>query len=108
MGSFGGYRYNFYKLKTHIVPKGSPIALASVLSNIEAVRISIRPITLGVRLIANLTTGHLLLGLIANMNRVRLTARFLVQVVFIALEIGVAIIQGYVFALLLGLYSSEV
>jgi len=91
-----------------MVPKGRPIALASVLSNIEAVSISIRPITLGVRLIANLTTGHLLLGLIANINRVSLTASFLVQVVFMALEIGVAIIQGYVFALLLGLYSSEV
>lgn len=108
IGSFGGYRYNVYKLKSHMVPKGRPMALAPVLTNIEAVRIRIRPITLGVRLMANLTTGHLLLGLIANMNRVRLTARFLVQTIFIALEIGVAIIQGYVFALLLGLYSSEV
>lgn len=91
-----------------MVPKGSPIALASVLTNIEAVRIRIRPITLGVRLIANLTTGHLLLGLIANINRVRLTASFTVQLLFMALEIGVAVIQGYVFVLLLGLYSSEV
>ena len=106
--SFGGYSYNVYKLQSHIVPKGSPIALASVLTNIEAVRISIRPITLGVRLIANLTTGHLLLGLIANINRVSLTASFTVQLLFMALEIGVAVIQGYVFVLLLGLYSSEV
>jgi F-type H+-transporting ATPase subunit a len=91
-----------------MVPKGRPIALAPVLTNIEAVRIRIRPITLGVRLMANLTTGHLLLGLIANINRVRLTARFTIQLLFIALELGVAIIQGYVFVLLLGLYSSEV
>jgi len=108
IGSFGGYRYNFYKLKAHIVPKGRPMALASVLSNIEAVRIRIRPITLGVRLMANLTTGHLLLGLIANINRVSLTASFGVQLLFIGLELGVAVIQGYVFVLLLGLYSSEV
>lgn len=108
IGSFGGYSYNFYKLKSHLVPKGSPIALAPVLSNIEAVRVRIRPITLGVRLIANLTTGHLLLGLIANINRVSLTARFAVQTLFIGLELGVAVIQGYVFVLLLGLYSSEV
>jgi len=108
MGSFGGYTYNFYKLKAHLVPKGRPMALASVLSNIETVRISIRPITLGVRLMANLTTGHLLLGLIANMNSVRLTARFAVQLLFMGLELGVAVIQGYVFVLLLTLYSSEV
>lgn len=57
---------------------------------------------------ANLTTGHLLLGLIANINRVSLTASFRVQLLFMALELGVAVIQGYVFALLLGLYSSEV
>jgi F0F1-type ATP synthase membrane subunit a len=57
---------------------------------------------------ANLTTGHLLLGLIANMNAVRLTARFTVQLLFIGLELGVALIQGYVFVLLLGLYSAEV
>jgi len=42
------------------------------------------------------------------MNSVRLSASFILQVLFMALEIGVAIIQGYVFALLLGLYSSEV
>jgi len=108
MGSFGGYTYNFYKLKAHLVPKGRPMALASVLSNIDTVRISIRPITLGVRLMANLTTGHLLLGLIANMNSVRLTARFAVQLLFMGLELGVAVIQGYVFVLLLTLYSSEV
>lgn len=108
IGAFGGHAYNFYKFKAHIVPKGRPIALAPVLTNIEAVRIRIRPITLGVRLMANLTTGHLLLGLIANMNRVRLTASFTVQLLFIALELGVAVIQGYVFVLLLGLYSSEV
>jgi len=95
-------------MQSHLVPKGRPMGLAPVLSNIEAVRISIRPVTLGVRLIANLTTGHLLLGLIANINSVRLSASFVLQVLFIALEIGVAIIQGYVFALLLGLYSSEV
>ena len=78
---------------------------------IEIIRNIIRPITLSVRLAANMIAGHLLLTLLGN-QIVRaswilfpgvMTAEFLLLV----LESAVACIQAYVFAVLTTLYASE-
>jgi len=66
---------------------------------IELISSFIRPITLGVRLGANLTAGHLILGL--------LRVRYLGQLPLFLLEIVVAIVQAYVFTLLAYLYFLE-
>lgn len=79
---------------------------------IEIIRSLIRPLTLAVRLTANLIAGHLLLTLISNTVgnwEVFVNLRILgAQRLLILLEIAVAIIQAYVFAILIALYVSEV
>jgi len=48
------------------MPAGAPMALAPFLVIIEIVSFSVKPITLGVRLAANLTAGHLLFAILAG------------------------------------------
>jgi F-type H+-transporting ATPase subunit a len=79
---------------------------------IETIRNIIRPGTLAVRLSANMIAGHLLLTLMGNTGRGLgyLIVSFLLvgQLCLLVLESAVSIIQGYVFAVLRTLYSSEV
>nr|UMB50223.1 ATP synthase F0 subunit 6 [Chiloglanis sp. Malawi] len=98
----------------HLLPEGTPVLLIPILIIIETISLFIRPLALGVRLTANLTAGHLLIQLISTatitlmpmMTTVAaLTAILLVLLTL--LEIAVAVIQAYVFVLLLSLYLQE-
>nr|YP_009463787.1 ATP synthase F0 subunit 6 [Cyprinella leedsi]AUW54517.1 ATP synthase F0 subunit 6 [Cyprinella leedsi]AUW54530.1 ATP synthase F0 subunit 6 [Cyprinella leedsi]QBZ37583.1 ATP synthase F0 subunit 6 [Cyprinella leedsi]QBZ37596.1 ATP synthase F0 subunit 6 [Cyprinella leedsi] len=98
----------------HLLPEGTPIPLIPVLIIIETISLFIRPLALGVRLTANLTAGHLLIQLIATAVFVLLpmmpTVAFLTAAVLFLLtllEVAVAMIQAYVFVLLLSLYLQE-
>nr|YP_001491427.1 ATP synthase F0 subunit 6 [Doederleinia berycoides]BAF51951.1 ATPase subunit 6 [Doederleinia berycoides] len=98
----------------HLVPEGTPTLLIPVLVIIETISLLIRPLALGVRLTANLTAGHLLIQLISTATFVLVTTMPLVSfftatllVLLTILEIAVAMIQAYVFVLLLSLYLQE-
>nr|ADD71170.1 ATP synthase F0 subunit 6 [Oreochromis niloticus] len=98
----------------HLLPEGTPTPLIPVLIIIETISLFIRPLALGVRLTANLTAGHLLIQLIATAAFVLLplmpTVAILTAVLLFLLtllEIAVAMIQAYVFVLLLSLYLQE-
>nr|YP_010417180.1 ATP synthase F0 subunit 6 [Ariosoma meeki]USF11735.1 ATP synthase F0 subunit 6 [Ariosoma meeki] len=98
----------------HLLPEGTPLLLIPVLIIIETISLFIRPIALGVRLTANLTAGHLLIQLIATAVTVLLpmmpTVALLTGTVLFLLtllEVAVAMIQAYVFVLLLTLYLQE-
>nr|YP_010745301.1 ATP synthase F0 subunit 6 [Troglonectes jiarongensis]WET58857.1 ATP synthase F0 subunit 6 [Troglonectes jiarongensis] len=98
----------------HLLPEGTPAPLVPVLIIIETISLLIRPLALGVRLTANLTAGHLLIQLIATAVFVLLpmmptVAILTATVLFLLtlLEIAVAMIQAYVFVLLLSLYLQE-
>nr|QPZ47124.1 ATP synthase F0 subunit 6 [Thymallus thymallus] len=98
----------------HLLPEGTPVPLIPVLIIIETISLFIRPLALGVRLTANLTAGHLLIQLIATAAFVLLplmptVAMLTALVLFLLtlLEIAVAMIQAYVFVLLLSLYLQE-
>nr|YP_009059628.1 ATP synthase F0 subunit 6 [Piaractus mesopotamicus]YP_009093553.2 ATP synthase F0 subunit 6 [Piaractus brachypomus]YP_009109338.1 ATP synthase F0 subunit 6 [Seriolella porosa]AIW51808.1 ATP synthase subunit 6 [Piaractus sp. HC-2014]AJG35762.1 ATP synthase subunit 6 [Colossoma macropomum]AIN79157.1 ATP synthase F0 subunit 6 [Piaractus mesopotamicus]AOR96358.1 ATP synthase subunit 6 [Piaractus brachypomus] len=98
----------------HLLPEGTPVPLIPVLIIIETISLFIRPLALGVRLTANLTAGHLLIQLIATAAFVLLpmmttVAILTATVLFLLtlLEIAVAMIQAYVFVLLLSLYLQE-
>nr|YP_010968153.1 ATP synthase F0 subunit 6 [Syngnathus watermeyeri]WNN64195.1 ATP synthase F0 subunit 6 [Syngnathus watermeyeri]WOL31642.1 ATP synthase F0 subunit 6 [Syngnathus watermeyeri]WPR14722.1 ATP synthase F0 subunit 6 [Syngnathus watermeyeri] len=98
----------------HLLPEGTPTLLIPVLIIIETISLFIRPLALGVRLTANLTAGHLLIQLtstavftlLSMMPSVALLTLGLLLLLTI-LEIAVAIIQAYVFVLLLSLYLQE-
>nr|ALU86583.1 ATP synthase F0 subunit 6 [Rastrelliger kanagurta] len=98
----------------HLLPEGTPTLLIPVLIIIETISLFIRPLALGVRLTANLTAGHLLIQLIATAAAVLLplmpTVAILTGILLILLtllEVAVAMIQAYVFVLLLSLYLQE-
>nr|BAO02301.1 ATPase subunit 6 [Helostoma temminkii]BBU26233.1 ATPase subunit 6 [Helostoma temminkii] len=98
----------------HLLPEGTPTLLIPVLIIIETISLFIRPLALGVRLTANLTAGHLLIQLIATAAFVLLplmptVALLTTTLLFLLtlLEVAVAMIQAYVFVLLLSLYLQE-
>nr|YP_008854919.1 ATP synthase F0 subunit 6 [Osteochilus nashii]BAO08876.1 ATPase subunit 6 [Osteochilus nashii] len=98
----------------HLLPEGTPVPLIPVLIIIETISLFIRPLALGVRLTANLTAGHLLIQLIATAAFVLLPVMPAVAILtttvlllLTLLEIAVAMIQAYVFVLLLSLYLQE-
>nr|YP_097094.1 ATP synthase F0 subunit 6 [Pseudotriton ruber]AAU20531.1 ATP synthase F0 subunit 6 [Pseudotriton ruber] len=98
----------------HLLPEGTPTLLIPVLIAIETISLFIRPLALGVRLTANLTAGHLLIQLTSTAVLTLLplmpTIAILTAIVLLLLtllEIAVAMIQAYVFVLLLSLYLQE-
>nr|ACV31141.1 ATPase subunit 6 [Scarus ghobban]ACV31143.1 ATPase subunit 6 [Scarus ghobban]ACV31145.1 ATPase subunit 6 [Scarus ghobban]ACV31147.1 ATPase subunit 6 [Scarus ghobban]ACV31149.1 ATPase subunit 6 [Scarus ghobban] len=98
----------------HLLPEGTPGPLIPVLIIIETLSLFIRPLALGVRLTANLTAGHLLIQLIATavfvLAPLMPTVAILTAIVLVLLtilEVAVAMIQAYVFVLLLSLYLQE-
>uniref|UniRef100_A0AAU6QDQ9 ATP synthase subunit a n=1 Tax=Laelaps sp. TaxID=3081785 RepID=A0AAU6QDQ9_9ACAR len=96
---------------SHLVPLGSPIYLASFMVLIETVSNLIRPITLSVRLAANMIAGHLLLTLLSNLSEMLFIIYPLTYIVIVALmslEMAVSIIQSYVFVTLMSLYFNEI
>ena len=99
----------FSSFLIHLVPTGTPGALIPLIGIIELVRNFIRPITLSVRLAANIVAGHLLIRLI-NRGSPLSPARGLILIgglILFFLEVGVAFIQGYVFSTLRVIYLSE-
>jgi ATP synthase subunit 6 len=56
--------FNYKNFFRHLIPKGVTISLSPILSIVELIRQFLRPITLAVRLVANITVGHVVLALI--------------------------------------------
>nr|WIL10175.1 ATP synthase F0 subunit 6 [Oreolalax rhodostigmatus] len=102
------------KSMAHLLPEGTPPLLIPPLIMIETISLFIRPLALGVRLTANLTAGHLLIQLIASAAFSLFIMAPLLSIITTSilllltiLEIAVAVIQAYVFVLLLTLYLQE-
>ena len=94
------------------MPKGTPYVLVPFMVLIEIVRNLMRPLTLSIRLAANMVAGHLLLALVRgpmpSISVVLLGAAFVALVALIVLELGVSFIQAYVFMTLSSLYLDEI
>nr|AFD94219.1 ATPase 6 [Coracina melaschistos] len=98
----------------HLLPEGTPTPLIPALILIETTSLLIRPLALGVRLTANLTAGHLLIQLISTATTALFSTMpavslltLLILLLLTILEVAVAMIQAYVFVLLLSLYLQE-
>nr|AQS27639.1 ATP6 [Campethera bennettii]AQS27640.1 ATP6 [Campethera bennettii]ATD83039.1 ATPase subunit 6 [Campethera scriptoricauda] len=98
----------------HLLPEGTPTPLIPALILIETTSLLIRPLALGVRLTANLTAGHLLIQLISTATTALLSIMpaisiltTIILLLLTILEVAVAMIQAYVFVLLLSLYLQE-
>jgi len=89
----------------HMIPPGTPVALAPMVICIEILGLFVKPIALTIRLAANMTAGHIvimvMLSFIFVFKSFALVAVSVPLAVAITLlEIIVAFIQAYVFTLL--------
>lgn len=98
---------NIKGLLSHFIPDGRPVILVPVLFIIEIVRSVIRPITLRVRLVANILAGHLLLVLLSKVVY-SFSLTFPLHFVLSSVEIFVSLIQSYIFVTMLTLYYCDV
>nr|AKM70174.1 ATP synthase subunit 6 [Cinara tujafilina] len=96
---------NSKNMIAHLIPMNTPMILAPLMAIIETMSIFIRPISLAIRLTANMIAGHLLMTLL-NFNSLMMII-LLIQMFMMMFEMCVAIIQSYVFSILSCLYSSE-
>nr|AZL93416.1 ATP synthase F0 subunit 6 [Scelio sp. ZJUH_2016028] len=107
-----GWIFNYKHMLAHQVPNGTPPILMPFMVIIEMISNIIRPGTLSVRLTANMIAGHLILTLISmNGNKMMIitSISLIIPLILLSLlEMAVAIIQSYVFMMLLSLYSQEI
>jgi F-type H+-transporting ATPase subunit a len=108
--------FHFFSL---FVPHGAPWWMLPILIPVEFVSFMVRPFSLGLRLFVAMTAGHILLkvlgGFVINgMNAEALWVApvvalpsFILMIGISALELLVAVIQAYVFALLTSLYLND-
>ncbi len=92
-------------------PSGVPWVLLPLMVPIEIISFIARPISLAVRLFANMTAGHTVLAVIAFFG---LSMPILVawlpmgfSVVFTGMEVFIAVIQGYIFSILSCVYIDD-
>lgn len=97
---------------SHLIPVGTPVALIRFMVLVEIIRNFIRPLALTFRLTANMIAGHLLMSLIGgaliSLPFSYMLLGSLLEILLVVIELGVSIIQAYVFSTLLLLYISEV
>ena len=99
------------------LPSGVPLALWPLLITIELISYVMRVVSLSVRLFANMMAGHTLLAVLAGFGWTMATSGvflflvhplpILVVFVLVGLELAVACIQAFVFALLSCIYISD-
>jgi F-type H+-transporting ATPase subunit a len=95
---------------TFFAPKGMPLVLQMLLVPIEVISYLIRPMTLSIRLFANMMAGHTMLvifaGFVVAMGIFGILPLAL-NVFFILLELLVAVLQAYVFTILTCIYLHD-
>lgn len=107
------------KFLNQFIPKDAPKVLFPLLVVIEIISYVIRPFTLGIRLFANMFSGHVLLFVIINFIIVILENKLLLTKILIlifpilllffimSLELLIAFLQAYVFIMLLAVYLND-
>nr|YP_008593236.1 ATP synthase F0 subunit 6 [Sepia lycidas]BAN81963.1 ATPase6 [Sepia lycidas] len=109
------YMKNVYSSVAFMLPLATPTFLIPFLPIIETLSIMVRPITLSIRLAANISAGHIILTLIGDymtslimLNNYMISFIMLsIQIGYFIFEIGISIIQGYIFSLLVTLYTDD-
>lgn len=108
------YGSNYFSM---FMPAGSPLILAPFMIVIELVSHTAKAVSLGVRLAANITAGHILFAILSGFTWTMLTTGgfmaiasifpMLIVLFITVIEMAVAVIQAYVFSLLTAIYISE-
>jgi F-type H+-transporting ATPase subunit a len=112
----GVYKHGFGFLRL-FVPAGVPLLLMPLIVPIEIFSFLTRPVSLGIRLFANMLAGHIMLkvfaGFIVTLSALGVFGMFgaalpmVMTVAITALEVLVAFLQAYVFAILSSIYLHD-
>lgn len=101
------HRTHFFSL---FVPKGAPIYLAPILVPIELISYLSRPVSLSVRLFANMMAGHTMMKVFAGfvaMLGIFGIAPIAVNVILTGFEIVISVLQAYIFTVLTCVYLND-
>lgn len=111
---FAKHKIHFFSI---LLPSGTPTALAFFLVIIELISYIARAFSLAIRLFANLMAGHSLLKILAGFSWSMLSiggifylfslVPLIVVFAVTGLEIGIAMLQAYVFTILVSLYLND-
>lgn len=111
---YSGLLFNASSFIAHLLPGGAPDWLNPALVLIESVSITVRPVTLSFRLAANISAGHIVLTLIGVyaaayifLSIYIIIILIIIQILYILFEVGICIIQSYIFSLLVSLYADD-
>lgn len=109
-----GFQVNGLSFLKLFVPSGAPAPLLPLIVVIEVVSYLIRSFSLALRLFANLMAGHTLLHILAGFvvaaASVSIVVAFVpyILVFFVGLlEVGISLLQAYVFVVLLSIYLND-
>lgn len=96
------------------LPKGIPSALIPILVVVEIISYTSRALSLSIRLFANLMSGHTLLHILAFFSSKLFKVKYLVGLLsfllilaIVVLEFCIAILQAYVFTILICIYLND-
>ena len=109
------HKFHFLKL---FVPSGIPVVLVPFLVIIEVISYLSRAFSLGIRLFANMMSGHALLFILSGfvitifnstvfLKRIIAIIPFSLVLIITFLEMGIAVLQAYVFIVLICIYLND-
>nr|YP_001718404.1 ATP synthase F0 subunit 6 [Loxosomella aloxiata]BAG12589.1 ATP synthase subunit 6 [Loxosomella aloxiata] len=112
---FSASIFNLKAWSSHYVSPQSAIGLGWVLGALELISVLIRPMTLSVRMTANLSAGHIIMGLmgcllsagVLTVGIMPWTIVGLFQILYFMFEMVIMMVQSYVMTILLTLYCDE-
>lgn len=104
---FSKHGLGFFRL---FVPEGVPIVILPLIVVIEFFSFLIRPVSLSVRLFANMLAGHTMMkvfaGFVVSMGVAGILP-FIAMIGLTAFEVLVAVIQAFIFAILTCVYLND-
>jgi len=110
-------RIHGMKFFSLFLPPGTSIVLALLLVPIELISYVFKPVSLSIRLFANMMAGHTLLKVIAGFACTLMAnsgilfllhyVPLLILIPLFGLELGVALIQSFVFSILICIYLND-
>ncbi len=112
-----GFQKHGLEFFSLLVPAGCPLALLPLLVLIEFISYLARNISLGLRLAANITAGHMLLNILSGFTFNIMSSGFIFAILsliplafiiaFSGLELAIAVIQAQVFIVLSSSYIKD-
>ena len=106
-----GFIKHGLKYLSIFVPKGVPVVLLPLITIIEIISYLSRPVSLSVRLFANMMAGHTMLkvfgSFVISLGLIGGWLPLSFSVALTGLEILVAFLQAYVFAILTCIYLND-